>query len=191
MISKTDPFYHGLKIIDWDIFLTLKFQKHKINSYIDNNFRGRCLEELMISLQRALKEPPNSLKTNDIIYFSSEEKNLDSLYHIHTLIHVKRKSGVDPEIVRRKLVDLVAQTRDIDDRKVYVTPRRVKDTLREDRVYKHCELVKHSRKVNWYINKVQGDYDAGKRIFFNKMDMGKSSPFFVFYRWMLKQEGLV
>jgi hypothetical protein len=190
MISKTDSFYHGLKVIDWDIFLTLKFKRHKIDNYIDNNFRKKSLEELMISLQRSLNQHPTCIKPNDIIYFASEEMNLDALYHIHTLIHVKRKSGVDPEVVRKRLVDLVAQTRDHDDRKVYVTPRRVKDTGREDKVYKHCELVRSSRKVNWYINKVQGNYDAGKRIFFNKMDMGKSSPFFIFYRWVLKQKGL-
>jgi len=190
MIKETDAFYHGLKVIDWDIFLTLKFRKHRINNYVDNNFRKSSLEELMILLQKSASDEFASLKVNDIIYFASEETNLDSLYHIHVLLHVKRKSGIDPEAVRKMLVDLVAQACDYDGRKLFHTPRRVRDTHFEDRVYRHCELVKSSRRVNWYINKVQGNYDAGKRIFYNKMDEGSRSPFFVFYRWNSKQKAL-
>jgi len=190
MINPTDPFYYGLKVIDWDIFLTLKYKRHKTSNYVDNNYRKKRFEDLIIQLTKTVNRTTGILHANDIIYFASEEKNLDSLYHLHALIAVKRTSMIEPEVVRRELVDLVSAARD-EHGKIFQVPRRVQGTKWEDRVYRHCELVKSSRKVNWYINKVQGNYDAGKRIFFNKMEMGNRSPFFVFYRWALKQKGIV
>jgi len=185
-----DGFYYGLKIVDWDIFLTLKFKNHRTSNDIDSNYRRKQLEELMIQLTKAVKRTSSTLHANDILYFASEEKSREDLYHLHILIAVKKTSLVNPESIRRVLVDLVSDAKDEDGEKIYKVPRRVKGTLKENRVYRHCELVRSSLKVNAYINKVQGSYDAGKRVFFNKMDLGKSSPFFVFYRWTLKQKGL-
>jgi hypothetical protein len=190
MRNETDPFYYGLKVIDWDIFLTLKFKNHRTSSDIDNNYRRKQFEGLMIQLTKTVKRTYLQLHANDILYFACEEKNREDLYHLHALISLKRTSMIDPESIRRELVDLVSDARDEAGKKIYKVPRRVKGTLKENRVYRHCELVHSSVRVNSYINKVQGNYDAGKRIFFNKMDMGKRSPFFVFYRWTLKQNGL-
>jgi hypothetical protein len=190
MSKETDPFYYGLKIVDWDIFLTLKFKNHRTSSDIDNNFRRKQFESLMIQLTKAAKRTYPQLHSNDILYFASEEKSREDLYHLHSLIVIKRSCMVEPESIRRELVDLVSNAKDEEGNKIFKVPRRVKGTIRENRVYRHCELVQSSVRVNSYINKVQGSYDAGKRIFFNKMHMGKRSPFFIFYRWTLKQKRL-
>jgi len=175
-----DPFFKSLKVIDFDIFLTLKFKYHKTSNLIDSNFRKVKFESLMKKVQKASR-----LNANDIIYFASEEKNLDSLYHFHVLIHVKRKANIDPEVVRKILVDQVRLEG------IYKIPRRVRMTPPEDKVFKHCEIVKSSKNALRYINKVQGHYDSGKRIFYNKSDDPKNKTFFTFYRWCLKQKGLI
>lgn len=79
-----DAYYHALREIDWNVFLTLKFKQWRFKSLSHSAFKRRK-EFLWDLVHQVISELELSL--NDLQYFWSEEANSDDEAHFHGLFY--------------------------------------------------------------------------------------------------------
>jgi len=77
-------YYHALREIDWNVFLTLKFRKWRFKS-LSNSAFNRRKEFLWDLVHQVISE--FNLSLNDLQYFWSEEANSEDEAHFHVLFY--------------------------------------------------------------------------------------------------------
>jgi hypothetical protein len=93
-------YYHVLKEINWNVFVTLKFRTTKYSglSYFPSSRRKHFLRDLGHEVIGEL-----DLSSNDLQYFWSQEVNSDKQAHLHVLFHRVRPEKCSVEELRASI----------------------------------------------------------------------------------------
>lgn len=164
-----NSYYHVLREIDWNVFLTLKFRKRGFTGLSNSASwkRKHYLWELGHEVVGDL-----ALSNNDLQYFWCEEVNSEKQAHLHVLFHrvYSEKCSVD---------QLRASIEKYIDPQIVQTPRR-----RAEQEPPHVQTVRSQEKVVRYALKVPLFQDEPKVV-------GHSFSFVRFWKrhwnWKRKQ----
>jgi hypothetical protein len=93
-------YYHVLREIDWNVFVTLKFRtrKHSGLSYFPSSRRKHFLRDLGHEVIGEL-----DLSSNDLQYFWSQEVNSEKQAHLHVLFHRVRPEKCSVQELRASI----------------------------------------------------------------------------------------
>lgn len=131
-------YYHTLKDIDWDVLLTLKFNKRGFSGTSDSakTKRRNCLWDLKHEVVGEL-----DLGTNSLQYFCTEEVNADKEAHFHVLWHSIYRNKCSTETLRKTIEKY------IDRENVIIPPSQ------EGKEPPHVQTVRSQEKAIRYVIK--------------------------------------